>query len=290
MILGGIEAGGTKFVCAVGNEFGEVLERVQFDTSTPEQTMPHIINFFKDKKVEAIGIGCFGPIDPNLESPTYGYVTTTPKVGWHNFDFIGEMKKHFSVPLGFDTDVNVACLGEATYGAARGLSSAIYLTIGTGIGGGVLAEGKLLHGLLHPEMGHMYVRRHPNDTYEGKCPYHKDCFEGLAAGPAIEARWLKKGVELADVEEVWEMEAFYIAEALSTYILTLSPERIILGGGVMKQRQLFPLIHQNVLSRLNGYIQKDEILKNIESYIVPPALEDNAGVVGALALAKAVSE
>ncbi len=288
MILGGIEAGGTKFVCAIGNEFGEVLERVVFETLTPEETMPHVIEFFKDKEVEAIGVGCFGPIDPDEKSKTYGYVTSTPKVAWANYNFLGELKKHFDIPIGFDTDVNVACLGEATFGAAQGVTSCIYLTIGTGIGGGVLAEGKLLHGLLHPEMGHIYVRRHPKDQYEGKCPYHKDCFEGLAAGPAIEARFGKKGIELANREDVWEMEAYYIAQALVNYILTLSPELIILGGGVMKQRQLFSLIHQNVQTLLNGYVQKSEILKQIDRYIIPPGLEDNAGVCGAIALAKSL--
>ena len=286
MLLGGIEAGGTKFVCAIGNEAGEVLERIQFDTLTPEETMPNVIEFFKGKDVEAIGVGCFGPIDPNPNSKTYGYVTSTPKVAWANYDFLGELKKHFNIPIGFDTDVNVACLGEATFGAAKEVDSCVYLTIGTGIGGGVLAEGKLLHGLLHPEMGHMYVRRHPQDIYQGKCPYHHDCFEGVAAGPAIEARWGKKGIELADNDAVWEMEAYYIAQALVNYILTLSPELIILGGGVMKQRQLFPLVHKNVQELLNGYVQKDEILKTIDQYIIPPALEDNAGVSGAIALAK----
>ncbi|MGL4337348.1 MAG: ROK family protein, partial [Turicibacter sp.] len=233
MLFGGIEAGGTKFVCGVGNENGQILERIQFDTTTPEETMPQIINYFKGKNIVSLGIGCFGPIDPDVNSPMYGYVTSTPKTAWKDYNFLGELKKHFDIPMGFDTDVNVACLGEATYGAAKGLDSCIYLTIGTGVGGGALVEGNLAHGLLHPEMGHIMLRRHPQDPYEGKCPFHKDCFEGLAAGPAIEARWGKKGHELSENSLVWEIEAYYIAQALVNYVLLLSPKKIILGGGVM---------------------------------------------------------
>ncbi|MEC0246052.1 ROK family protein [Paenibacillus chitinolyticus] len=283
--LGAIEAGGTKFVCAIGSEDGTVLERVSFPTTTPEETMSSVLSFFEGKGIEALGVGSFGPVDPNKKSPTYGYITTTPKPHWGNYNILGELKKHFDVPMEFDTDVNGAALGEATWGAAKGLESCLYITVGTGIGAGAVVGGKLVHGLTHPEMGHIFVRRNAEDTYEGKCPYHKDCLEGLAAGPAIEARWGVKGTELGTDHKAWELEADYLAQALMSYILILSPEKIIMGGGVMKQRQLFPLIHARLQELLNGYVQKEEVVAGIADYVVYPQLGDNAGICGALALA-----
>ena len=285
MKLGAIEAGGTKFVCGIATENGEILERVSFATETPEITLQKVYDFFKDKGVEAIGVGSFGPIDPNPESETYGYITKTPKKYWSDFNLIGELQKNLNVPMAFDTDVNGAALGEATWGAAKGLKNCLYLTIGTGIGGGLLTSGKLVHGMLHPEMGHIFVRRHSEDTYAGKCPFHHDCLEGLAAGPAIEERWGVKAYELPVDHKAWEIEAYYIAQALMSYILIASPEKIILGGGVMKQMQLFPLIRKNVKELLNNYVQTKEILENIDSYIVSPGLGDNAGLLGSIALA-----
>jgi fructokinase len=286
MKLGAIEAGGTKFVCGIGNEHGEIFDRVSFPTTTPEETMGLVLDYFKDKQVEAIGVGSFGPVDLNRTSPMYGSVTTTPKPHWSNYSILGELKKNFNIPIGFDTDVNAAALGEAEWGAAKGLSSAVYVTIGTGIGAGALVESKLLHGLIHPEMGHIPIRRHPEDHYAGKCPYHHDCLEGMAAGPAIEQRWGRKGHELESDMQVWEMEAFYIAQAVANFVYILSPHKIILGGGVMKQSQLFPLIRKQVLSLLNGYVQHPQLLEQMDTYIVPPALGDNAGLSGALVLAK----
>lgn len=288
MKLAAIEAGGTKFVVCIGDEHGNVLERHSFPTTTPEETLENIFKFFDNKEFEALGLGCFGPIDPDLNSPTYGCITTTPKPGWANFDIMRALKSRYDVPMCFDTDVNGAALGEAYFGAAKGLDSALYLTIGTGIGGGAIVEGNLVHGLLHPEMGHMKLTVRQDDPYKGKCPYHGTCFEGLAAGPAIEERWGIKGKDIPKDHPAWDLEAYYIAQALTIYILTLSPKKIILGGGVMHQKQLFPLIHKYTLENLNGYIQKDEILKDIENYIVSPGLGDNAGVCGALALAKSV--
>lgn len=286
MLIGGIEAGGTKFVCAVGNEKGEVVERVTFPTTTPEETIPKVVEFFREKEIVALGVGSFGPIDPNKYSPTYGYITSTPKPNWGNYNLLGELKKHFNIPIGFDTDVNGAALGELEHGAAKGLNSVLYITVGTGIGAGAVVEGSLINGLLHPEMGHIYVRRHRKDNYEGGCPYHRDCLEGLAAGPAIEARWGMRGDEIPEEHEAWEMEAYYLAQALVNYILIISPEKIVMGGGVMKQLQLFPLIRKYVVELLNGYLVKEEILSGIDEYIVPPKLGDNAGIVGAMALAK----
>lgn len=285
MNLAAIEAGGTKFVVAIGNEHGEVLKRHSFPTTTPEETMNHVYTFFDKEHFEAMGVGSFGPIDPDPQSPTYGYITTTPKPGWNNFNILKALKDRYDVPIGFDTDVNGACLGETMFGAAKGLNSSLYLTIGTGIGGGAIVENHLVHGLLHPEMGHIRLVRHQDDTYEGKCPYHKDCFEGLAAGTSIEERFQKKAFELPEDHPYWDIESYYIAQACVNYILILSPKKIILGGGVMKQRQLFPKIRKNVIEMLQGYVQKDEIIKSIDTYIVPPALEDNAGICGSLAIA-----
>ncbi|EKN64148.1 ROK family protein [Neobacillus bataviensis LMG 21833] len=280
-MLGAIEAGGTKFVCAVGDAKGTIQERIQIPTTVPEETMPRVVEFFKKYDVEAIGIGSFGPIDVNQESPTYGSITSTPKQGWRDYPFVQTLKELFGVPIGFNTDVNAAALGEASLGAAKGLDSCLYITVGTGIGAGAFVQGKLLQGLSHPEMGHILVRRHPDDKYEGKCPYHHDCLEGLAAGPAIEARWGEKGMHLVNRPEVWDMEGFYLAQALMHYILILSPKRIILGGGVMHQPQVFTAIYHYLPKLIHGYVT----LPELSSYIVGPGLGDDAGVVGALMLA-----
>ncbi len=284
MRIGALEAGGTKMVCAVGNEKGEILDRMTIPTETPEITIPRLLNYFKEKEPEAMGIGCFGPVDLNKHSRTYGYITTTPKLEWKNFDMVGAFKNALQIPVGFDTDVNGAALGEATWGITRGLENSIYITVGTGVGMGIIANGKLLHGMLHPEAGHLLLRKHPSDFYEGKCPYHGACLEGLAAGPAIEARWGKKGAELSDRSDVWKLEAYYIGQALVDLILVLSPQRIVLGGGVMHQAQMLPLVKEEVKRQLNGYICTKE-LEDMDSYIVLPSLNDNQGIMGALQLA-----
>lgn len=280
-MLGAIEAGGTKFVCAVGDEQGTIIDRVQIPTTLPEETIPKVIEFLRKHPVKAIGIGSFGPIDVNRESASYGNVTSTPKVGWKDYPFVQAIKDAIPLPVGFNTDVNAAALGEATFGAAKGLDSCLYITVGTGIGAGAVVQGKLLQGLSHPEMGHILIRRHEDDPYEGKCPYHKDCLEGLAAGPAIEARWGVKGDQLVDKGEVWEMEGYYIAQALMQYIVIISPKKIILGGGVMKQKQIFPIIYKHLEKMINGYVD----LPPLEEYIVSPGLGDNAGITGSLMLA-----
>lgn len=285
MRLGALEAGGTKMVCAIGNEMGEIFEQISIPTETPEITVPKMIEYFKEKEIEALGIGCFGPIDPDKDSKTYGYITSTPKLAWVNYDIVGAFEKALGCPVGFDTDVNGSVLGEVTFGQAKGKKSVVYVTIGTGVGVGVYIEGKLLHGMLHPEAGHVLIKKREDDTYEGRCPYHKTCLEGLAAGPAVEERWGKKAIELKDEKAVWDLEAYYIAQALTGYILTLSPEMIILGGGIMHQEQLFPMIRSYVLEMLNGYLQTDE-LKDIDHYIVSASLNDNQGIMGCLELAK----
>ncbi len=284
MKIGALEAGGTKMVCAIGDENGNIFERISIPTETPEVTVPRLIEYFSDKKIEALGIGCFGPIDLNRNSETYGYITTTPKIPWRNFDMVGAFQKALHVPVGFDTDVNGSALGEATWGITKGLENSVYITIGTGVGMGIISNGKVLHGMMHPEAGHIILKKHPLDQYEGKCPYHKTCLEGLAAGPAIEARWGKKGIELADRKEVWELEAYYIGQALVDLILVLSPQKIVLGGGVMHQEQLLGLVKEEVKKQLNGYIKTKE-MEDLDEYIVLPSLNDNQGIMGAIRLA-----
>jgi len=285
MLLGGIEAGGTKMVLAIGDENGQIFEKATIPTDTPDISVPKMIAFFKDKGIEALGIGCFGPIDLNKNSDTYGYITTTPKPGWGNYDFAGAFREALQVPVGFDLDVNAAILGEVTWGAAKDSEVAIYITIGTGVGVGVSINGKLLHGLIHPEAGHMILQPHPDDTYKGHCPYHGNCLEGMAAGPAVEERWGKKGVELADNPKVWELESYYIAQAIANYTLCYSPNKIILWGGVMHQEQMFPLIRKQVQEMLNGYLNSPMIKDRIDEYIVAPGLGDEPGIKGALRLA-----
>jgi fructokinase len=284
MRVGAIEAGGTKFVCGIGNEEERIEDWIQFPTEEPGVTLSQAIEYFRGKGIERLGIGSFGPIDIDRSSSTYGYITTTPKPGWSGFDFVGTLHEALRVPIGWDTDVNAAALGEATWGAAQGLDSCVYYTIGTGVGVGVYAEGQLVHGLVHPEGGHVLTRRHPEDAYAGHCPYHGDCLEGMAAGPALEARWKTRGNELSIDHPAWAVEAFYIAQAVTGTILTLSPKKIILGGGVMKQEQLYPMVRREVMNNLNGYVSAKEILTDIDRYIVPPGLGDKSGLCGALAL------
>lgn len=290
-LFGGIEAGGTKFVCAIGTGPDDLRNEVRFPTTTPDETIGQAIAYFKQQAaqqpLDAIGIASFGPVDPHPESKTWGYITTTPKPHWHNTEFAPFIQREIGVPVGFDTDVNGAALGESRWGAAQGLNNFIYLTIGTGIGGGAMVNGWLLHGLLHPEMGHILLPPRPDDpTPQGFCPYHGHCLEGMANGPAIEKRWGQKAETLAKVHPAWELEAHYLAVGLEGLICTLSPQRIIMGGGVMEQEQVFPLLRQKVLDLLNGYVQAPAILDQIDSYIVPPGLGNRAGICGAIALAE----
>src|ERR1017187_9966760 len=285
---GGIESGGTKFVCGIGDETGKLLARTEFPTTTPSDTIGRAIEFIKGQPyaLQSIGIGSFGPVDLNPASPKFGFVTSTPKKGWRDTDVAGAVRRATGLPVAFDTDVNTAALGEARWGAAQGLDTFIYLTIGTGLGGGGLVNGRLMHGLVHPEMGHIRVPHdRAADPFPGCCPFHGDCLEGLVSGPAIEARWGQRGETLPANHPAWDLQARYIALGLATWICTLSPQRIILGGGVMRQAHLFPRIRAQVLALLNGYIQAPEILERIADYIVPPALGGDAGVLGAIALA-----
>ena len=291
-LWGGIEGGGNKFVCAVGTGLGNIVSEAIFDTLTPEVTIGQIVTFFTEQQqhlgpLKGIGIGSFGPIDLHPNSPTFGSITTSPKLDWAQTDLAGMIKNSLQVPVAIDTDVNAAALAENKWGAAKGLDTFIYLTVGTGIGGGAMINGELVHGLLHPEMGHIMVPHDfAKDPFTGNCEFHHNCLEGLASGPAIEKRWGGKADELSNDHPAWSLEAEYLALGVVNYIYTISPQRIIMGGGVMRRTQLFPLICQNVLDMLNGYIQLPEIVKSINDYVVPPALGSKAGVLGAIALAR----
>ncbi|MBI5950875.1 MAG: ROK family protein [Chloroflexi bacterium] len=291
-LFGGIEGGGTKFVCAVGTGPDDIRAETRFPTTTPEETMARAVDFFKQQEADlgqlsAIGFACFGPLDPNPDSPTFGHILPTPKPGWTKANVVAPLRSALGIPVAFDTDVNGAALGEGRWGAGQGLQNFIYLTVGTGIGGGAYVDGKLLHGLIHPEMGHIPLRHDKTkDPYEGNCPFHGDCFEGLASGVAVENRWKVRGSELPEDHPAWDLEAEYIAQALASYSFTLSPQRIIIGGGVGSLGHLLSRIQQKTQQYINSYIQSYIILEHIETYIVNPGLGNRSGMLGAIALAK----
>ena len=287
MFFGTLEAGGTKMVLSVGNENNELLAQTSIPTEAPDKTIPAMIDWFRDKGIVSLGIGTFGPVDLKKDSPPYGWITKTPKPGWSDTPLLPPMRDALGVSALIDTDVNAAALAEWKLGAAKGLNSCLYVTVGTGIGAGLVIEGNLVHGLVHPEMGHILLRQEPEDpTPVGFCPYHQGCLEGLASGPAIEKRWGKKGYELPPDHEAWTLEASYLAQMCMNAVCAYSPEKIILGGGVMQQKHLFPLIRRKTLELLNGYVQTEYILNGIDSYIVEPGLGTKSGATGALLLAQ----
>lgn len=292
MTYGAIEAGGTKFVCAVGTGPDDVRAHTLFPTTTPAETLERTIAFFREhtSTLSALGIGAFGPVDLRTGSDTYGCILETPKPDWSYTDLVTPLHDAFEIPIALENDVNAAAIGEHTWGAAQDVDTFIYLTVGTGIGGGLMVNGECVHGLLHPEMGHIRTRRAPGDDFEGTCPFHGDCLEGMACGPAIEARWGQPGHKLPADHEAWTVQAHYLAHALVHYILVGAPQRLILGGGVMKQTQLFDAVRARVQNLLADYIRAPEVLDDIDAYIVPPGLGDRAGVLGALAMARQVAE
>ncbi|WP_159459186.1 ROK family protein [Helcococcus massiliensis] len=282
-MYGAIEAGGTKFVLAVADEKLNILDKKVIATRDSESTMRDVFNFFDSyKNLRSIGIGSFGPIDVVKSSKTYGYITSTPKKGWRNFNFLGSMKDRYQIPIAFTTDVNAACLGENILGSGMGLSSCLYLTVGTGVGGGAIVNGEFVEGFGHPEMGHILIKKDPVDDFEGVCPYHGSCLEGLVSGPSLQARYGLSGKDIEKDHEIWNILGSYLAQALVNYTLILRPEIIILGGGVMKQNQLFESIKYNFEKMINNYVTYPDI----DKYIVRPELEDNAGIMGALLLAE----
>jgi len=288
-VLGAIEAGGTKFVCAVGSK-PEDLKIIQLPTTAPGATTASAVAFLREHsgdQLQAVGIGSFGPVDLCPSSPTFGYITSTPKSGWQNYDFAGAVRTALGVPVGFDTDVNAAALGEARWGAAQSLSDFLYLTIGTGIGGGAIVNGRVLHGLLHPEMGHIRIPHDfSRDPYAGSCPFHGDCLEGLASGPAMQQRWGVTPEDLPANHAAWALEAHYLALGLANWVCTLSPRCILLGGGVMRQEWLFEMIREELARLLNGYVRAKELTENLDRYVIPPKLGNQSGIIGALVLAE----
>jgi fructokinase len=306
-VLGAVEAGGAKFVCAIGSG-PQDLVRATIPTTTPAETLGRVVEFFQHeitaRPLTALGVASFGPVDLDPHSPKFGFITSTPKPRWSNVDICGVLRRALAsgagprpaggldVPIGFDTDVNAAALAEARWGAARdlkasGLDNILYITVGTGIGGGVLVDGSPLHGLIHPEMGHILIpQNREEDPFPGVCPFHGDCLEGLASGLAMELRWGVKAGHLEPDHPAWRLEARYLAMGLASLVCVLSPRRIVMGGGVMHNLGLFPMIRENLRECLNGYVQAPDILESIDSYLVPPLLGDDAGVLGALVLAE----
>ena len=284
MRIGAIEGGGTKFVCAFGDELGNIYKRVKFPTTTPQETLDKVIEFFLDNPVDYIGYGTFGPVDLKVSSDKYGYILNTPKKEWINFDVLGYLSNRLDAKIYIDTDVNLACLGEVYFGSSKSLENVLYITIGTGIGVGVIIDGKIIHGVSHGELGHILVRRNANDNYVGKCLYHKNCLEGLASGPAIEERFGIKGEQLSDNHEVWNLIGSYLGEACTNYTYVLNPQRIILGGGVGQQPLLLKYTKEHFVKTNKNYLTNEYVL-DIDSYITTVSLKDDAGIKGCLAFA-----
>lgn len=286
-MYGGIEAGGSKWECAVGTGPDDLRANATLPTTTPADTIERAVAFFeREGPVDAIGIGSFGPLDRDPASPTWGSITTTPKPGWAQTDVGREIRRRLEIPVAFDTDVNAAALGEHRWGALQGLTTSCYLTVGTGIGGGGIVEGRLLHGLLHPEFGHMRIPHDREaDPFPGICPYHGDCWEGLASGQALEARWGTPAAELDD-EAAWALEARYLALGLVSVMCVLSPQRVVIGGRVMNRSGLLGHVQREVVALMNGYLGQAVTADGISDLVTSPALGPRAGVLGALALAE----
>ncbi len=290
-LYGAMEGGGTKFVCAVGSGPDKIVDEIRFQTTTPSETLDQAIAFFKKYTLASIGLAPFGPLDLNPQSHAFGSIAATPKPGWSNTDILGRFRRHFQVPLAFDLDVNAAAYGEYHWlPINRDVDSLVYFTIGTGIGAGVIVNGKVVHGLTHPEAGHIRLPHDiQKDPFPGGCPFHGDCFEGLANGPAIGKRWGQPADTLPDDHPAWKLEADYIAYAIANVIFLLSPQRIVLGGGVMERSQLFPLIRRKVCEILNGYISSPTMAGSLSEYIVPPGLGKRSAILGAMAMAKSLT-
>jgi fructokinase len=292
--VGGIEMGGTKVVCAVGTGPDDLRAEVRVPTTTPARTLGLVTAFLLEQAARtplaAVGVASFGPLDLDRRSPTFGFITTTPKPGWRGVDIVGPLRTALGVPVALDTDVNAAALAEQRWGAGRDLGTLVYVTVGTGIGGGAVVDGRPLHGLLHPEMGHVRLPHdRGRDPFTGVCPTHRDCWEGLATAPAIAARWGRAPETLPDDHPAWALEAHYLALGLANIALTLSPERVVLGGGVMARTHLYHLVRSEVSDLLGGYLSSPALADSLQHYIVPPTLGDRAGVLGAIALAQSAA-
>lgn len=285
-MLGALEAGGTKMVMAVGDGRLAIVRSAICATRLPDETVQDILAFFRVEKIDALGIASFGPVNLDRHSPQYGAITNTPKLAWRNYPLLQTLRDALGVPCAMDTDVNAAVWAEAQQGAAQGLKNALYFTVGTGIGGGLLSEGRLVHGMIHPEWGHVIVSRHEEDPLtRGICPYHANCVEGFASGPSMQARWGMPASELPDGHRGWEMQAYYLAQLCVNAMMAVSPERILLGGGVMHRESLLPLVRKQVTALLGGYLSHAR-LEDMDSYLCPPALYPDSGIKGALLLAQ----
>ena len=294
-LFGGVELGGTKCLAVVGTGPGDVRADVRVPTTAPNETLDALVRFFQAAQqahgpLAAVGIGSFGPVDLDPASPRFGRITTTPKPGWANTDVVAAFRTALDLPVAFDTDVNAAAVGERRHGAGQGLDTVLYLTVGTGIGGGAVVSGRPLHGLLHPEMGHIRIPHDPAaDPFHGVCPYHGDCLEGLASGTAMAARWGQPADALPADHPAWALEGHYLAMALQSFVCTLSPERIVMGGGVMSAPGLLPLVRRQLGVLLNGYVQAPTLLHAMDQYVVAPTLGGRSGVIGAMTLAAAAA-
>jgi fructokinase len=292
-LVGAVETGGTKCVCAIGTGPDDLHATAEFASAMPGPTLDRVIEFFRahaGPALTAVGIAAFGPLDLDPASPTYGSVTTTPKRGWARTDLVGTLRRGLGTPVAIDTDVNAAALAEGRWGAAQGLDTFVYLTVGTGIGGGAVIDGRALRGLAHPEMGHVRVPHdRAADPFAGACPYHGDCLEGLASAQAVAQRWGRPPEELPAHHPAWALEAHYLALGVVSVIAILSPRRVIMGCGLLRQPALLPLARAKVLSLLNGYVPAGTIGQRIDDYMVAPALGARAGVLGALSLAQDIA-
>lgn len=296
MIIGAIEAGGTKFVCGLleadrrDSAAPVLFSRASVPTTTPEQTLAEVRDFLRSAEEgrgapDCVGIGCFGPVDLRPGSPTWGRIASTPKPGWSGADIAGFFRSELGVPIAFETDVNAAAFGEYLWGAARGLKDFVYLTVGTGIGGGAFSGGSLVHGLSHPELGHLRLAREAGDAFPGRCPYHRDCLEGLASGPAVAERWGAKPEDLPPGHPAWELEARYLARAIAAYTFVLSPEKVLVGGGIGMRPGLAERVAALLGEELGGYVAALSRPERLAGYVVRPVLGADAGLFGAAAIA-----
>lgn len=287
ILVGGIEAGGTHCKCVIGTADGDIIANASFRTTAPDETIAQVLNFFTESphRIEALGIAHFGPVDIDQRSPSFGRILKAPKLGWSDLDIVGRYRGVLQVPVAFQSDVNAAAVGEAALGAGRGLSNFVYVTVGTGIGGGVMINGRLLHDARHPEIGHMLVGRdHRVDPYGGCCPFHQDCLEGLASGPALKGRWGIAGENMDPDHPAWALQAQYLATLCVNLANFYVPEKIIFGGGVMQQPFLPAMILERYLSLMQGYMQHITADAG-EDFIVASPLQGNGATRGALLLA-----
>ncbi|MBV8540766.1 MAG: ROK family protein [Pseudonocardiales bacterium] len=288
--LGAVELGGTKVICLVGSDPGHIVAQTRIATGKPAETLAQVLAFLQREvsrggPLAAIGIASFGPLELRRSHPRHGFITRSPKPGWAYVDVVGPARRALGVPVGFDTDVNAAALGEGRWGAARGLDTFVYLTVGTGIGAGAVVQGRIIHGLGHPEMGHLSVPHQPGDHFTGQCPFHGDCWEGMASGAAVAARWDRPAEQLDGdtLRAAARLEAGYLAAGLRNIVYTIAPQRIVIGGSVTALPELFPLVRADLREALAGYPGLGE--HGAEDFVVPPALGPLAGPAGALVLA-----